>query len=163
MPRFVVCTAIVGAMVFGLYGCAKEAEQAETTEEAPVEEVATTPAMAPSVAGTYMAEVGAADAAQKITMTLNADNTATMMVEYMSGQPAMSQTGTWAMGEMENAVNFMYGSEGATMTVPMMVSGNELKVGGDMATALGVTEINLVKQEAAAAPAEGSAEEGHSH
>lgn len=163
MPRLVVCTAIAGAMVFGM-GCAKnEAEQAEsTTEEMPAEEVATTPAMAPSVAGTYTAEVGVAEAAQKITIMLNADNTATMMIEHMGGQPATSQSGTWAMGEMENQVNFNYGGEGTMMTMPMMVEGDQLRVGGELAAAMGVTDLALTRQ-AAGEPAAEDPHAGHDH
>lgn len=152
MPRLVVCSAIVGAMVFGLFGCAKkEAEQAESTAETmPAEEVATTPAMEPSVAGVYVAEVGAADAMQKISLTVNPDNTAMMSVEYMSGQPSMVQNGTWAMGETANAINFMYGTEGAMMTMPFNVDGDNLVLSGEAARGFGVPNLMMVKQAAGA-------------
>lgn len=152
MPRLVVCSAIVGAMVFGLFGCAKkDAEQAETTAETtPAEEVATTPAMEPTVAGVYVAEVGAADAMQKVSLTVNADNTAMMSVEYMSGQPSMVQNGTWAMGETANTINFMYGTEGAMMTMPFNVDGSNLVLSGEAASGFGVPTLTLVKQAAGA-------------
>jgi hypothetical protein len=161
MPRIVVCTAIVGAMTFGLFGCAKkEAEQAKT-EEAPTEEVAATPQTAPTAAGTYMVQVGEGEAAQKMTVMLHEDNTAMLTVEHMNGQPAVTQNGTWAMGETPGTVNFTYGGEGASMTMPMTIDGDNLHVTGDMATAMGMPELVLAKQ-AAAAPMEESPE-GEQH
>ena len=163
MPRFVMCSAIAGMMVFALAGCGKKTEQAKTDESMPTEEVATTPAMTPSVAGTYVAEMGEGDAAKKMTLTMNADNSATMMVEYMNGQPAMSQTGTWAMGE-GNMVNFSYGGEGTMMTMPMTVEGDQLHITGDMATAMGAPDITLMKQAAMGADTTGTdPHAGHEH
>lgn len=160
MPRLVICSAIVGAMVFGLFGCAKkDAEQAETTAETmPAEEVAVAPAEAPGVAGAYAAEVGVADAAQKVTLTLNADNTAMMSIEFMNGQPSTVQNGTWAMGETPNTVNVMYGPEGAAMTMPFTMVGSDLQMTGEMAMGFGAPEITLVKQAAVEDP-----HAGHDH
>lgn len=147
MPRLVVCTAIVGAMVFGLYGCAKkEAEQAESTEAMPTEEVAT-PATDTGVAGVYVAEVtGTETAGQKISLALNEDSSATMTVEFMNNQPAVVQSGSWEMGEGENIVNFMYGGEASTMTLSFSMMGDELHMMNEEAAGFGATEIALVKQ-----------------
>jgi len=162
MPRYAVCAAIVGAMAFGLYGCAKkEAEQQAQTSETVTEEVAASPAMMPAAVGVYSAEVGTGDDAKKVTMMLAEDGSATMMVEYMNGQPSMSQTGTWSMGEMENAINFVYGGEGTTMTMPMMLDGDMLRVGGDMAMAVGAADLALTREAAEAAAEE--SHEGHNH
>ena len=158
MSRVMFCSLIAGAMAFGVYGCAKkEAEQTKAAPESvPMEEVTTTPA----AVGTYVAEVGADKAMRKLTVTLNADNTAAMMVEYMNGQPAMMQNGTWEMGATENDVNIMYGTEGAMMTMPFMMDGQNLKMTGETAMGFGAPEVNLVKQGAAATE---DPHAGHNH
>jgi hypothetical protein len=152
MPRLVICSAIVGAMVFGLFGCAKkEAEQAETTAETmPAEEVAVAPAETPAAVGMYLAEIGTGNDAQKVSVTLNTDNTAMMSVEYMNGTPAMVQNGSWSMGETPNTINFVYGTEGAMMTMPFAVDGDNLQLSGDPARGFGTSNVTLVKQPAGA-------------
>ncbi|MDH4038047.1 MAG: hypothetical protein OEX18_13220 [Candidatus Krumholzibacteria bacterium] len=163
MPRIVVCSAIVGAMAFGLFGCAKkDADQADaTTDEMVTEEVAGMPESMPAATGIYVAEIGEGDAMQRVTVVLNDDYTAVVTVEYMNEQPAMTQNGNWAMGEMDGAVNFMYGSGENTMTMPMMVVEENLHMAGDMASAMGVEEIVLMKQVPDASAEE--SHEGHNH
>jgi len=157
------CSAVAGMLVFGLAGCGKkEAAQDQASQESmPTEDVAPAPAAVPAVAGTYVAEMGEGDAASKMTLTMNDDNTAIMTIEHMNGQPAMSQSGTWAMGE-GNTITFNYGAEGSMMSMPMTMDGDQLHVTGDMATAMGAPEISLVKQ-AAAEPMEEDPHAGHEH
>jgi hypothetical protein len=161
MPRIVVCSVLVGVMAFGLFGCAKkEAEQAKA-EETPTEDIAAMPEMMPAAVGTYMVEIGEAGMSQKITVMLHEDNTAMLTVDYMNGQPATTQNGTWSMGENEGVVNFTYGSEGTAMTMAMTLNGDNLTMDHDMAAAMGVPELVLVRQNAAE-PVEES-HEGHNH
>ena len=118
-----VCTLTVLAMLALLGGCSKKAEQTETTtEEVPV-------AVSP-MAGTYTADLMAADATQKVTLTLNADNTAVMSVAMSSDQPGMVKNGTWAMGAGPNAVDVsipeQMGDSTITLTMNFAASGDTL-------------------------------------
>lgn len=162
MAATIVYSAVVGMMVFGLAGCGKKeaADTGKASDEAQTENVASAPATMPDVTGTYMGEAGEGDAAQRLTLTLNADNTAMVKVEYLNGQPAMSQSGTWEAGA-NNVINFNYGGEGSMMTMPMTLDGDHLMVGGEMATAMGVSEISLMKQ--MAEPMEEDPHAGHDH
>jgi hypothetical protein len=85
-----------------------------------------------------------------VTVTFNADNTASMMVEYMGDQPAMMQNGTWAMAETDDMVNFMYGTEDAMMTMPLMVVEDDLQLSAEDAMGFGGTQIVLERQAMAA-------------
>ncbi len=147
MPRVAVCTVIVGAMVFGLFGCAKkEAEQADaTTENVVTEEVAADTVSGP--AGVYVTEITGTEApGQKISLMLNEDNSAVMSIEFMNNQPAVVQSGSWAMGEGENTINFVYGGEATPMTLSFSMMGDELHMMNEEAAGFGVAEIALVKQ-----------------
>ncbi|HEX5133293.1 MAG TPA: hypothetical protein VFX92_12515 [Candidatus Krumholzibacteria bacterium] len=161
LPRLAVCMAIVGAMMLVVSGCAKkEAQEAETTQTTPAtEEPAASMEMAAGPEGTYMAEVTPTEGvSSKITLVLNSDNTAMMAVEYSSGQPSVTQNGTWAMGEGENVINFTYGDATAPTTMSFSKLGEELHMMDGGAAAFGVSEVALKKMDVAADP-----HAGHSH
>ena len=127
-----VSVLVVVAMLALLGGCGKKAEQAETkTEEAPA-------AMSSPMAGTYSVDLATADAAvtQKLTVTLNADNTA-MMSMAMAGQPAMGvESGTWAMGAGANMVDVSFSKQVGDSTLTFVFS---FAASGDSLTATNFT------------------------
>jgi hypothetical protein len=137
-----VSALVVVAMLALLGGCGKKAEQAETkTEEAPA-------AMSSPMAGTYSVDLTGADAAmtQKLTLTLNADNTALMSMA-MAGQPAMGvENGTWAMGAGANMVDVSFpkqvGDSTVTFVFSFAASGDSLTV-TNLAAPPGLSETSM--------------------
>ena len=147
-----VCTLTVLAMLTLLGGCSKKAEQAETTTE----EV---PAAGSPMAGTYAADLMAADAAtHRVTLTLNADNTAMMSMDMGADQPAIVENGTWVAGAGANLVDvsFQKASGDSTMTVTLNFAamGDTLSMTNAAAAGFGPS-VTMVKQHAG--------EEGHTH
>jgi hypothetical protein len=156
-----VCALTVLAMLALLGGCGKKAEeQAETTtEEVPAAETQVSP-----MAGTYAAEMTAVDAsARKVTLTLNADNTAMMSTDLMNDQPAMVENGTWAMGAGANMVDVTFqkqmGDVPTTVTLNFMASGDTLSLTNAEAAGFGTAGVMLVKQSAMGE----AGHEGHAH
>ena len=149
-----VCTLTVLAMLTLLGGCSKKAEQAETTtEEVPAAESAS------PMAGTYAADLMAADAAtHRVTLTLNADNTAVMSMDMGAGQPAMVENGTWAMGAGANLVDVSFQKAMADTTMTVMLNfaatGDTLSMTNAAAAGFGAS-VTMIKQPAG--------EEGHTH
>jgi hypothetical protein len=166
--RLALNMAIVGAMLVLVSGCAeKEAEQAEAMDSGDMQTEMTTD-VATGPAGTYWAEIAPAEGdGSKVTLVLNQDNSAMMVVDFESDQPNVTQSGTWEMGDAENVVNFNYGGEGSMMTVQFSMMGEELHMMESEATGFGVDEITLKKVAAENDPHAGHSHEdgheGHSH
>lgn len=157
-----LCSMAVVFMLIAGAGCSKK----EETAQEQVEEVDTTPADTPatsSPAGTYTATTPAGQTpGASVTLTLNADNTASISTDLMNGEPAKVENGTWS----SNAMN------GVDVTVQRDVAGQ--MISGTMSfAAVGDTlmlnnageagfvgGLKLVKT--GAAPA-GESHEGHSH
>lgn len=147
------------AFVFMLVaaGCAKKEEAASEA----VEEVDTTPvetATTPSAAGMYVAEMAAADTpGRKFMLMLNADNTAAMSVDFMNGQPATVESGTWAWNAGTNAVDLTVQRDvsgtmvSSTMSFAMM--GDTLSLNSPVDAGFGDMGLKLVK----------AAGDGHGH
>ena len=149
-----VCALTVLAMLTLLGGCSKKAEQAETTtEEVPAAESVS------QMAGTYTADLMAADAAtHKVTLTLNADNTAMMSMDMGADQPAMVENGTWAMGAGANLVDVSFqkamGDTTMTVTLNFAAMGDTLSMTNAAAAGFGAS-VTMVKEHAG--------EAGHTH
>jgi NlpE N-terminal domain len=150
--------AVVFMLVAG--ACSKKEEAAESEA---VEEVDTTPAetaAAPAV-GIYMAQMPAADTpGRTIMLTLNADNTATMSVDLMNGQPATVETGTWATNAMSGVDVTLQRDVSGTMvssTMSFAMMGDTLSLNSPVDAGFGDMGLKLVKSPA------GESHEGHSH
>jgi uncharacterized lipoprotein NlpE involved in copper resistance len=143
-------------------GCAKKEEAASEA----VEEVDTTPAetaVTPTAAGMYVAEMAAADTpGRKFMLMLNADNTAAMSVDFMNGQPATVENGTWAWNAGTSAVDLTVQRDvsgtlvSSTMSFAMV--GDTLSLNSPVEAGFGDMGLKLVKT-AGDAPGH----EGHSH
>ncbi len=152
------------ALVFMLVttGCAKKDEGAEVEV---VEEVDTTPAetTTTSAAGMYMAQVpGAPDTpGRAVMLTLNMDNTAAMSTDYMNGQPAIVESGTWTWNAATNGVDVTVQRDISgtmvTSTMSFAAMGDTLSLSNPVDAGYGDVGLKLVK-----APA-GESHEGHSH
>jgi len=137
-------------------GCAKKEEAAQEA----VEEVDTTPpATSPSAAGMYMAQVSAADTpGRSIMLTLNADNTASLSVDFMNGHPATVENGSWTWNAATNAVDLTLQRDvSGTMvssTMSFAMAGDTLSLNSPVDAGYGEMGLKLVK---------GESHEGHSH
>ena len=157
-----LCSMAVVFMLIGA-GCAKKEEAAQNEQ---VEEVDTTPsetATMPSAAGTYMAQMPAGQTpGAAVTLTLNADNTASMSTDLMNGEAAKVESGTWSTNAMNGVdVTIQRDVAGQMMSATMSFAavGDTLMLNN--AGEAGFTSgLKLVKT--GAAPA-GESHEGHSH
>jgi hypothetical protein len=141
-----VCALTVLAMLTLLGGCSKKEQAETTTEEVPAAE-----SVSP-VAGTYMADLMAADAAtHKVTLTLNADNTAMMSMDMGAGQPAMVENGTWAVGAGANLVDVSFqkamADSSVTVTLNFAAAGDTLSMTNAAAAGFGPS-VTMIKQHA---------------
>jgi len=146
-------------MLFVAGGCAKkdDAAEGEVVEEVDVTEEVVTP----TAAGTYMAQAPAADApGRTIMLTLNADNTASMSVDFMNGSPAVVENGTWAMNAANGVDLTLQRDVSGTMvssTMSFAVVADTLSLANPVEAGYGDMGIKLVKSAA------GESHEGHSH
>jgi hypothetical protein len=141
--RWLVCSVVAVMMIAVLGGCAKkEAEQASETTEAVTE----TPAASP-MAGTYTVD----SPAGKITLTLNADNTAVMSMQPLTPDaPAQVQNGTWVAGATPEAVDVTFTQQMGDSTMSMVLN---FAGAGDMLNltngdAVGMPGLSLHKEHA---------------
>jgi len=146
-------------MLFVAGGCAKkdDAAEGEVVEEVDV----TTETATPSAAGTYMAQLPAADTpGRAVMLTLNADNTASLSVDYMAGQPAMVDAGTWmanTMGGVDVTLQRDVSGTVVSSTMSFAVMGDTLSLNNAVDAGYGDMGLKLVKSPA------GESHEGHSH
>lgn len=151
--------AIVMMMLVVVSGCAKkdEAAEGEVVEEVDVTEEVVTPA----AVGTYMAMAPAADAPNRtIMLTLNADNTASMSVDFMNGSPAVVENGTWAMNATNGVDLTLQRDVSGTMvssTMSFAAVGDTLSLANSVEAGYGDMGVKLVKSAA------GDSHEGHQH
>jgi uncharacterized lipoprotein NlpE involved in copper resistance len=140
--RIVRATVAVSVAIL-VMGCAKKESQEASDEAMPTEEpsVATMPA---DISGTYTAEVPAGDTTGRtVSLTLNADHTATMSTMYTSDAPPMMQEGTWTE-KAESMVDVMFvGDTGDTTAMSFHASGTELHMMDPGSGSMGMT---LVKE-----------------
>jgi uncharacterized lipoprotein NlpE involved in copper resistance len=144
-------------------GCAKKEEAAQEA----VEEVDTAPAetaTSPSAAGMYMATLPAADTAgRSVMLTLNADNTASMSVDFMNGQPAVVENGSWTWNSATNGVDLTLQRDvSGTMvssTMSFAMAGDTLSLSSPVEAGYGEMGLKLVKS----AGEHDHSHEGHSH
>ncbi len=151
-------------MLVALNGCAKK-EDAATDE--PVEEVDVTTTEVvetPAAAGMYMAELPAADTpGRSVMLMLNADNTASLSVDYMNGQPAVVENGTWAAtgtGGVDLTLQRDVSGTMVSSTMNFAMMGDTLSLNNSVDAGYGDAGLKLVKSAAAATEA---GHEGHSH
>jgi hypothetical protein len=146
-----LCSMAVVMMLVAAGGCSKKKEAAESE---PVSEVDTPPAetATTSAAGMYMAELPAADAAgRSIMLMLNDDNTASMSVDMMNGQPAVVENGTWAMNATSGVDVTLQRDVSGTMVSSMMgfaVMGDTLSLNNPVEAGYGAAGLKLVKSAA---------------
>lgn len=142
--RWIVCSAVAVMMIAVLGGCAKK--EAEQAAETTTTETAETPATSP-MAGTYAVD----SPAGKITLTLNADNTAVMSMQPLAADaPAQVQNGTWAAGATPEAVDVTFTTQMGDSTMSMVLNfaatGDVLNLtNGD---AVGMPGLSLHKEHA---------------
>ena len=98
-----------------LLACAKKEETAQQGTP--------DPALVSSAQGTYAAELPAADTpGRAFTLSLNADNTASMSVDYKNGEPAVVQSGSWTVEPTSNNVQVTLTREPAGTGQPEIMS-----------------------------------------
>jgi uncharacterized lipoprotein NlpE involved in copper resistance len=159
-----LCSMAVALMMATAGGCAqKESEEAAATAEEVVDEMAAS--SVPSAAGMYAAELPAADTpGRSVMLMLNGDNTASMSVDYMNGQPAVVENGSWVWNAVTSAVDVTLQRDvSGTMVSSMMsftLDGDTLSLNNPADAGYGEMGIKLVKS---AAGHEGHGDEGHSH
>jgi uncharacterized lipoprotein NlpE involved in copper resistance len=110
----------------------------------------------------YMATLPAADTAgRSVMLTLNTDNTASMSVDYMNGQPAIVESGSWTWNTATNAVDLTLQRDvSGTMvssTMSFAMAGDTLSLSSPVEAGYGEMGLKLVKS------APGESHEGHSH
>jgi uncharacterized lipoprotein NlpE involved in copper resistance len=162
------CSIAVLATVL-VVGCSKKeaeqaaenvADQAEGLAQEAAEQVGEAGG---SVAGTYSATLSAADTpGRKVMLVLNADNTASMSVDYMNDQPALVENGTWAWNPTASAVDLALSRDVAgaavSMNLSFAMSGDTLRMNNPAEAGFGTEGMALVKEAAGEA-----GHEGHSH
>jgi len=131
--RWGMCSLVVLAMIAVLGGCSKKKAETAATET-----------MTSPMVGTYAADM----AAGKVSLMLNADNTAMMSMQAMDNTPAAVKNGTWAAGASANLVDVTFTGEGAdsamSMTLNFAASGDTLSLTNGDAAGLG--PVSLMKQ-----------------
>lgn len=143
-----LCSMAVVFMLVAAGGCSKKKEAAESE---PVSEVESAPAetAAPSAAGMYMAQLPAADTpGRSIMLTLNADNTASMSVDFMNGQPATVENGTWATNATNGVDVTLQRDVSGTMvssTMGFAMMGDTLSLNNSVEAGYGEAGLKLVK------------------
>lgn len=149
--RIVVCTAVAALFAIAVAGCGKKqatqektTAQTTTTESAP----ATTPAT-PNLAGTYTAQLPAADTpGRKVSLVLGADHSATMSTDYMNNQPPATQSGKWELTE-DGMLDVTFVSDsGDTTTMSFHPAGTELHMMNAEAAGYGDMGMTLTRQSA---------------
>jgi uncharacterized lipoprotein NlpE involved in copper resistance len=112
----------------------------------------------------YMAQLPAADSpGRAVMLTLNPDNTASMSVDFMNEQPAVMESGTWAMNAMNGVDVTLQRDVAGTMvstTMSFAMMGDTLSLNNAMDAGYGDLGLKLVKSPAGAAHDDHS---GHSH
>jgi hypothetical protein len=111
--RFVLCTAVVLAMIALLGGCAKKEKEATTETTETTEHAAET--AAPAMAGTYTAAMANGTA----SLMLNADNTASFSMQPMENAPAQVENGTWMQSGAGVDVTFSRAVADTTMSMTL--------------------------------------------
>ena len=153
-----LCSMAVAFMLVAVGGCAKK-EAEEAAEAEALDEVAGEVAQEVGVpaVGAY-SSVGMAD--RTITLTLNADNSATVSVDMMNDQPDVVESGSWAWNSTASTVDLTIQRDVSGTVVSSMMSfalsGDTLSMNNPVDAGYG-TGVVLVKTTAPAG------EEGHSH
>jgi uncharacterized lipoprotein NlpE involved in copper resistance len=138
--RRIARATIAVSVAILVMGCAKkESKEAAADKAMPTEEpsVATMPA---DISGTYTTETSAGDAGDRtVSLTLNADHTASMSTMQANDESPMMQEGTWTEnGESMVDVTFV-SDTGDTTMMSFHVGGTELHMMGSMGEGMGMT------------------------
>lgn len=138
-------------MLVAVGGCAKK-EAEEAAEDAAIDEVVEDVAQAVGVpaVGTYMAQLPAADTpGRMIMLTLNADNSALMSVDFMNNTPAVVDSGSWAWNSSASSVDLTLQRDVSGTVVSSMMSfalsGDTLSLSNPADAGYGDMGIILVK------------------
>jgi len=146
-----LCSMAVVFMFVAVGGCAKkEAEEAAETEalDEVVEDVSQ--AIGVPAVGTYMAQLPAGDTpGRMIMLTLNADNSASMSVDFMNDTPAVVENGSWAWNSTASTVDLTIQRDVSGAIVSSMMSfslsGDSLSLSNPVDAGYGDTGVVLVK------------------